>query len=41
MLAHAGVFAGEDAVSGSASVVEAIEAGKIAVASINRYLTGK
>ena len=36
-----GVFAGGDVVSGSASVVEAIEAGKIAATSIDRYLTGK
>ncbi|RLI26382.1 hypothetical protein DRO58_05620 [Candidatus Bathyarchaeota archaeon] len=36
-----GVFAGGDAVSGPASVVEAIVAGKMAAASIDRYLTGK
>ena len=34
MLAHARVFAGEDAVSESVSVVEAIETRKIAVALI-------
>ena len=36
-----GVFAGGDAVSGAASVVEAIIAGKTAVASIDRYLRHK
>ncbi|MDP2726659.1 MAG: FAD-dependent oxidoreductase, partial [Dehalococcoidia bacterium] len=36
----AGVFAGGDAVSGPASVVEAIAAGKKAAASIHRYLGG-
>jgi NADPH-dependent glutamate synthase beta subunit-like oxidoreductase len=36
-----GVFAGGDAVSGPASVVEAIAMGKRAAASIHRYLGGK
>ncbi|UCH31172.1 MAG: FAD-dependent oxidoreductase [Candidatus Bathyarchaeota archaeon] len=35
-----GVFAGGDVVSGPASVVEAIDAGKRAAISINRYLNG-
>ena len=35
-----GVFAGGDAVSGPATVIEAIAAGKIAAASINRYFRG-
>ncbi|MDO8692151.1 MAG: FAD-dependent oxidoreductase [Dehalococcoidia bacterium] len=37
----AGVFAGGDAVTGPASVVEAIAAGKKAAASIHRYLGGQ
>ncbi len=36
-----GVFAGGDAVSGPASVIEAIEAGRKAAASIDRYLGGR
>ena len=39
--AKAGVFAGGDAVTGPASVVEAIAAGKKAAASIHRYLGGQ
>jgi len=35
-----GVFAGGDAVSGPATVIEAVAAGKIAAASIDRYLRG-
>jgi NADPH-dependent glutamate synthase beta subunit-like oxidoreductase len=35
-----GVFAGGDAVSGPATVIEAVAAGKIAAASINCYLRG-
>ncbi len=35
-----GVFAGGDAVSGPATVIEAIAAGKIAATSIDRYLRG-
>lgn len=38
---HAGVFAGGDAVSGPASVVEAIASGRWAAASIQRYLEGR
>jgi NADPH-dependent glutamate synthase beta subunit-like oxidoreductase len=37
----AGVFAGGDSVTGPASVIEAIGAGKRAAASIDRYLNGK
>jgi len=36
-----GVFAGGDCVTGAASLVEAIAAGKIAADSMNRYLSGK
>ena len=36
-----GVFAGGDAVSGPASVIEAIEAGRKAAISIDKYLGGK
>jgi len=36
-----GVFAGGDVVSGPASVVEAIVAGKRAASSIERYLKGE
>lgn len=36
-----GVFAGGDVVSGPATAVEAIQAGKIAAESIDRYLSGK
>ncbi|MBX5327421.1 MAG: FAD-dependent oxidoreductase [Candidatus Bathyarchaeia archaeon] len=36
-----GVFAGGDAVTGPASVIEAVGAGKRAAESIDRYLTGK
>jgi NADPH-dependent glutamate synthase beta subunit-like oxidoreductase len=35
-----GVFAGGDAVSGPATLIEAVAAGKIAAASIDRYLRG-
>ncbi len=35
-----GVFAGGDAVSGPATVIEAVAAGKIAATSIDRYLRG-
>jgi heterodisulfide reductase subunit A-like polyferredoxin len=35
------IFAGGDAVTGPATVVEAIQAGKIAAESIKRYLTGQ
>jgi len=35
-----GVFAGGDAVTGPASVIEAIEAGRLAAQSIDRYLGG-
>jgi NADH-quinone oxidoreductase subunit F len=41
MTARAGVFAGGDAVSGPATVVQAMAAGKIAAESIARYLEGK
>ncbi|HRR91858.1 MAG TPA: dihydropyrimidine dehydrogenase, partial [bacterium] len=34
-----GVFAGGDIVSGSATVIEAMGAGRIAAMSIHRYLT--
>jgi glutamate synthase (NADPH/NADH) small chain len=34
-----GVFAGGDVVSGAASVIKAIEAGKRAARSINAYIT--
>jgi hypothetical protein len=36
-----GVFAGGDTVTGPATVIEAIAAGKKAAASIDRYLRGK
>jgi len=36
-----GVFAGGDAVSGPASIIEAIQAGRKAAASIDKYLGGK
>ncbi|MFH1353318.1 MAG: FAD-dependent oxidoreductase [bacterium] len=36
-----GVFAGGDVVSGPASVIEAIQAGRIAACSIDKYLGGK
>ncbi|MEA3333527.1 MAG: NAD(P)-binding protein, partial [Pseudomonadota bacterium] len=36
-----GIFAGGDAVSGPATVIEAINAGKEAAISINRYLAGQ
>ncbi|MDQ1279271.1 MAG: heterodisulfide reductase subunit [Thermoproteota archaeon] len=36
-----GIFAGGDVVTGSASIIEAVGAGKRAAISINRYLTGK
>jgi NADPH-dependent glutamate synthase beta subunit-like oxidoreductase len=36
-----GVFAGGDAVSGPASVIQAIAAGRLAAVSIDRYLGGK
>jgi NADH-quinone oxidoreductase subunit F len=36
-----GVFAGGDAVTGAATVIEAIAAGQRAASSINRYLQGK
>jgi len=36
-----GIFAGGDVVSGASSVIKAIEAGKKAAQSIDRYLTGK
>jgi len=38
---HKGVFAGGDIVSGPASVIEAIQAGRKAAAAIDRYLGGK
>ncbi len=41
MTARAGVFAGGDVVSGPATVVQAMAAGKIAAESIARYLEGK
>jgi NADPH-dependent glutamate synthase beta subunit-like oxidoreductase len=34
-----GIFAGGDVVSGAASVIKAIEAGKRAARSINAYIT--
>jgi len=36
-----GVFAGGDAVTGPKTVIDAIAAGKIAAATIDRYLSGK
>jgi formate dehydrogenase beta subunit len=39
--ARKGVFAGGDVVSGPASVIEAIQAGRVAAASIDKYLGGK
>jgi NADPH-dependent glutamate synthase beta subunit-like oxidoreductase len=36
-----GIFAGGDVVSGPASVIEAIAAGKRAAISIDRYLRGE
>jgi len=36
-----GVFAGGDAISGPATVIEAIAAGDVAAESIDRYVSGK
>jgi NADH-quinone oxidoreductase subunit F len=38
---HKGVFAGGDAVTGAATVIEAIAAGQRAASSIKRYLRGE
>ena len=41
MTSHPGIFAGGDAVTGAATVIKAMGAGKVAAAGIDKYIQSK